>query len=123
MSLPQLILLAPLLTSTAYLQFATAETFFFSLFFRPSHSAKSAALLPSYLSHFSRPAVLIISAALGLQLVTSIAAATALYDGASASYLVSGPSEDFVIVDVFFRPNTLVHAKHPNPTPARPSGS
>jgi hypothetical protein len=73
-----IILLAPLLTSTAYLQFVLDETFFFSLFLRPSHSAQSAALLPSYLSAFSRPAVLIITCIIGLQLLASMAAAIAL---------------------------------------------
>ena len=74
MSITNLIPLLPLLTSTAVLQFATDETFFFSLFLRPSHSAQSATLLPSYLSAFSRPAILIIASILGTQLLASLAA-------------------------------------------------
>ena len=74
MSITNLVPLLPLLTSTAYLQFAIDETFFFSLFLRPSHSAQSATLLPSYLSAFSRPALLIIASILGTQLLTSLAA-------------------------------------------------
>ena len=74
MSITNLIPLLPLLTSTAYLQFAIDETFFFSLFLRPSHSAQSATLLPSYLSAFSRPAILIIASILGTQLLASLAA-------------------------------------------------
>jgi hypothetical protein len=72
MSITNLISLLPLLTSTAFLQFATGETFFFSLFLRPSHSAQSATLLPSYLSAFSRPAILIIASILGTQLLASL---------------------------------------------------
>src|SRR5256885_1095870 len=72
----KLIQLAPLLTSTAYLQFAQDETFFFTLFLQPVHFAKSAGLLPSYLAHFSRPAIRIISVTLGIQLLASLAAAT-----------------------------------------------
>jgi hypothetical protein len=74
MSITNPIPLLPLLTSTAFLQFATGETFFFSLFLRPSHSAQSATLLPSYLSAFSRPAILIIASILGIQLLASLAA-------------------------------------------------
>ena len=74
MSITNLIPLLPLLTSTAYLQFAIDETFFFSLFLRPSHSAQSATLLPSYLSAFSRPGILIIASILGTQLLASLAA-------------------------------------------------
>jgi hypothetical protein len=74
MSIAHLILLLPLLTSTAFLEFAIDETFFFSLFLRPSHSAQSANLLPGYLLAFSRPAILIIASILGTQLLTSLAA-------------------------------------------------
>jgi len=74
MSITNLIPLLPLLTSTAFLQFVTDQTFFFSLFLQPSHSAQSASLLPSYLSAFSRPAILIIASILGTQLLASLAA-------------------------------------------------
>jgi hypothetical protein len=83
-----LTLLTPLLTATAYMQFALDETLFFSLFLPASHSAQSAALLPSYLSTFSRPAMLLISTTLGLQLLTCLGAVAVSEAGATFWYWV-----------------------------------
>jgi hypothetical protein len=89
MSATHIIHLAPLVTSTAYLQFAFDETFFFSLFLRPAHSAQSANLLPGYLLSFSRPAILIISTIFGVQLLASLAA-VAVSESGSAGWFWAG---------------------------------
>ncbi len=71
-TLTNLVLLTPLLTSTAYLQCARDETFFFTLFLHPSHLSRSSAILPSYLAQFSRPGMIIIATIFGIQLLAAL---------------------------------------------------